>query len=288
MDQNQFHFADAGSRRVGFAHRWAKPTVRTHSFSPWLYAGSTPAKRGADGRKTRSARSAFTLLELVLAMLIVATLIPVLYAALHSAFNAKTKAEAAVEPARTAELSMDIIRQDLGDALAPTGQLANTFEGTQGKDDRGREADDLQFCSTADSPQHAAANGEVKFIELTVMTAPNGDHLLVRKVIRNLLSPQESATQAVPPGNPDVEVICRGVGGLSFRYFDGSNWDTTWDYTTLDYTAPAAVEVTLTLDRPGGHSVEPDGSRCFRYVRVIPVGCSTAAFDSTVNSGTLQ
>jgi prepilin-type N-terminal cleavage/methylation domain-containing protein len=233
-------------------------------------------------------RSGFTLLELVLAMIIVATLIPVLYAALHAGFNAKIKADAAVEPPRTAEIAMDIIRQDLGDALAPTGQLAYTFEATQGKDDRSREADDLQFCSTADSPQHAAANGEVKFIELTVMTAPNGDHVLVRKVIRNLLSPQESANQIVPPGNPDVEVICRGVGGFSLRYFDGSAWDTTWDCTQEDYTVPAAVEVTLTLDRPNGNSTEPDGSRCFRYVRVIPLACSTAAFDSTVNSGTLQ
>jgi hypothetical protein len=224
----------------------------------------------------------------MLAMIIVATLIPVLYGAMHAAFSAKTKAEAAVEPARTAELSMDVLRNDLTNAMAPTGQLAYTFEGTEGKDDRGREADDLQFCSTADSPQHAAANGEVKFIELTVMTAPNGDHVLVRKVIRNLLSPQESASQVVPPGNPDVEVICRGVGGFTLQYFDGSAWDTTWDCTAEDYTVPAAVEVTLTLDRPNGNSTDSDGSKCFRYVRVIPLGCSTAAFDSTVNSGTLQ
>jgi type II secretory pathway pseudopilin PulG len=227
-------------------------------------------------------------LELMLAMIIVATLIPVLYSAMHAAFTLKTKAEAAVEPSRTAKIAMDMVRQDLGDALPPTGQLAYTFEGTQGKDDRGREADDLQFCSTADSPQHAAANGEVKFIEMTVMTAPNGDHVLVRKVIRNLLSPQESASQLIPPGNPDVEVICRGVGGFSLRYFDGTTWDTTWDFTAEDYTLPAAVEVTLTLDRPDPTPSDPNHVKSIPYVRVIPLGCSTAAFDSTVNSGTLQ
>lgn len=216
-------------------------------------------------------------------MMIIAMLTPVLYACLRSAYRAKASADTAVAPARDAELVFDWIRQDLGDALPPSTStgLIGPYEGTNGTDNRGRDADDLQFYTTADSPQDAANNNEIKFDELTVMATPNGtDHVLVRKITRDIV------TQPAP--NPDVEVLCRGVGGFNLRYFDGTNWNDTWDSTVEDNTLPAAVEVTLTLDRPNGNTANPDGTRSFRYVRVIPVPCSTAAFDSTVNTGGTQ
>ncbi len=235
------------------------------------------AKRGV-GRH----RHGFTLLELMLAMIIVATLVPVLYSAMHAAFSAKKKAEAAVEPSRTAELSMDILRQDLADALPPRGTLANAFIGTSAKDDRGREADDVIFFSTTDGPQHATANGEIKQVELTILTTSSGDHVLVRKVTRDavgLLAGQSPI--------PDVEVVCRGVGGFTVRYFDGYHWGENWDSTQTNFNneLPAAVQVILTLDREGGNTANGDGSRSYQYTRTIPLACSYAAFDTTLSSG---
>jgi hypothetical protein len=217
----------------------------------------------------------------MLAMMIVATLIPILYGAMRLGFSSKAKAEAAVEPARSAELSLDLLREDLGDALPPTGTLANAFTGTDGKDDRGRDADDLKFYSNATAPQDGTAivNGEIKSIELKVIIAPNGDHVLVRQVVRDVLS-QIQGNQVTP----DVEVICRGVGGFNLRYFDGYHWGETWDstQTQFDNQLPAAVEVTLTLDRPDG---TPNGTKSIKYVRVIPLACSYAAYDTNVQSG---
>jgi type II secretion system protein J len=231
----------------------------------------------------RHFRRGFTLLELVFSMMIVAMLVPVLYSCLHAAFRAKASADAAVAPARDAELVFDWLRKDISDAVPPSAStgLIGPFEGTNGTDNRSRDDDDLQFYTVADSPQDASNNNEIKFDELTVITAPNGgDHVLVRKIDRDVI------TQPAP--NPDVEVLCRGVGGFNLRYFDGTNWNDTWDSTIEDNTLPAAVEVTLTLDRPNGNTANPDGTRSFKYVRVIPISCSTAAFDSTVNTGTVQ
>jgi type II secretion system protein J len=226
---------------------------------------------------------AFTLLELMLALIIVAALVPVLYDSLRVGFREKAAAEAAVEPVRSMEIAMDLLRQDLGDAVAPsasTSSLEGPFEGTDGKDDRGCDADDLQFYSMAESPVHDTNNGEIKSIELAVVTAPNGQHVLIRKVIRDLISDQAP--------NPDVEVICRGIDGFNLRYFDGTAWTDTWDSTAEDNTLPAAVEVTLTLDRDNGPSQNVDGKSCFKFVRVLQLPCSTAAFDSAVNSGGVQ
>ncbi len=218
-----------------------------------------------------SFRRGFTLIELIVAMGMVAILSISLYASLRVAFNAKNGAEAAVEPARTAALTMEFLRQDFQNAM-PVGDLSQSFEGTDGQDDRGRDGDDVNFYSTADGPQHIAGNGEIKNIELAIVT-PQGttDHVLVRRVIRNLLSQVQV--------NPDEEVLCRGVGGFNVRYYDGSEWLDTWDSTAEDNTLPVAVEVTLTLDRPvGSGDLQPR-----RFVRIFPLSCSTAAFDTTVN-----
>jgi hypothetical protein len=208
-------------------------------------------------------------------------------ASLVGDFKLKSTVMAAVEPPRTAEQAFDWLRQDLGDAVAPsaiaalnnTPTLLGPFEGIAGADDKGHRADDLVFFSTSDSPQHSDGNGEIKMIELTVMTTPEGDHVLVRKVTRDLIS----YLNGTPP-DPDVEVLCRGVDGFALDYFDGGNWvEQIWDSTAEDNTIPAAVRVTITLTRPDGKV-----TRSFNFATVIALPASTAAFDSTVNSGNLQ
>lgn len=228
------------------------------------------------------AKRGFTLIELLVAMAMVAILAVSLYASLRIAFRAKASAEVQLKPMRTVELAMSLIRTDLQDAPAPNGLLAGTFEGTTGVDDRGHEDDDLNFYSVAASPLHVDGNGEIKNVELTVMETTTGDHVLVRKVIRNLLSQQTM--------NPDVEVICRGVSQFGLQYYDGSEWLDTWDSTHEDNTLPVAVQVTLAMDppkttAPGAQAVQPQ-----TYVSIIPLPCSTAATDTTVNpqAGGLQ
>ena len=266
---------------------WASGPCRVYTRQSLRIKDRFARAAGVPASRAGGPCHGFTLLELMLALLIVATLVPILYNSLRVAYREKAAAEAAVEPARTAEIAMDWLRLNLGDATPPGVQvsggpllLSGSFEGTEGTDDRGREGDDLQFFTTADSPLHDTNNSEIKSVELCVMTAPNGDHVLARKIIRDLLSDQAP--------NPDVEVLCRGIGGFGLRYFDGTNWADTWDSTEEDNTLPAAVEVTLTLDRPNGPTHNPDGSQSFRFTRVFQLPCSTAAFDSAVNSGSVQ
>jgi type II secretion system protein J len=234
----------------------------------------------------RFRRHGFTLIELIVAMMMVAILAGSLYGVLRSSFVAKQNAETAVEPSRTAELAMEILRQDITQAIQPnpanldttttpagiTGLIGN-FEGTDGTSNNGRNNDDLVFFTTAESPQHVDANGEIKNIELTMIQPTNSNnYVLVRRVIRNLL------TTVTPP--PDTEVICRNISAFNVQYYDGAEWLDNWDSTAEDNTIPAAVAVTLELDRPANGG---KGTQTFRYSRVFQLACSTAAFDSLVN-----
>jgi prepilin-type N-terminal cleavage/methylation domain-containing protein len=231
---------------------------------------------------------AFTLIELLLAMVVVAILIPVLYNAMRVSFTSKTAAETALEPPRTAEAAMDVVRNDLADAMPPTGTVVSEFIGIAGTDERGRDASDVQFFTTADAPLDATGlvNTDISFVELCVVDAPNGDHVLVRKVYRDAITLMQNGG-TTSNMTPDVEVICRGVGGFSVRYFDGLNWGENWDTTQTEFNneLPAAVQLILTLDRPTGATKNPDGTASFRYTRIIPLSCSYAPFDTTMSTG---
>lgn len=221
-----------------------------------------------------------------MAMGMVVILAVSLYTSMRIAFRAKASAEASVEPARTAEIAMEFMRNDLQNMIPPpvaanaTTTTAVTsvtvpFQGIQGKDDRGRDADDLVYSSTADCRDHLVANGEIKQIELTVKV-PNGtsDHCLVRRVVRNVLA------QVRP--EPEEEILCRGVAAFNARYYDGTQWLEYWDPTQANMPKlPAAVEVTLELERPDANNQ----MHRLRFIRVFPVSCSTAVIDATFNTG---
>ncbi|MGA2232146.1 MAG: type II secretion system protein GspJ, partial [Tepidisphaeraceae bacterium] len=121
--------------------------------------------------------------------------------------------------------------------------------------------------------QHSDGTGEIKMIELTIDT-PKGSSspCLVRKVTGNLTDENLPA--------PDEEIICRGVSSFTLQYFDGENWNPTWDSTAQDNTLPVAVQATITLVRPQNNG----GSRTLSFQRVYILPCSTAEQDSTVNT----
>jgi hypothetical protein len=76
-----------------------------------------------------------------------------------------------------------------------------------------------------------------------------------------------------------AKVIAPEVGMISFRYFDGMQWLTTWDSSYLQLL-PQAVEVTIALRSPeamaSGAALNPADlaqTRVYRHV----VAISTAA-----------
>ena len=118
-----------------------------------------------------------------------------------------------------------------------------------------------------DRPEFRPAAAIVPTNTELLITAPanTSDHVLVRRVTRNLLAPVEPT--------PDEEVICRGVSGFNLRYYDGSEWQDTWDSASSVIPMPLAVEVMVQLDRPAGDA-EP---RKMKYLRVFPLACATTA-----------
>jgi prepilin-type N-terminal cleavage/methylation domain-containing protein len=196
----------------------------------------------------RNLRAGFTLLELLLAMSLMVMVAACLYGSLHIAFKARESVQNAMDQANAGELGLDLVRQDLSEALPPTGILAGLFTGTDQQGDNGRDADSMDFFTSANSLTEPAGTCDTIHVNIAMGTDEDGKPALVRNVTANLLAPETPV--------PTTEVLCRNVQGLNLRYFDGTNWLDSWDSGQENNQLPLAVEVTLEMQpRPG--AVQP-------------------------------
>ncbi len=220
-------------------------------------------------RKTKE--SAFTLLEMLAAMALMSVLAASLYTSLHIGFRARRSAVAALRPVRTAELTLELLREDIESALPPTGILAGEFIGEDATDDSQRDADVLLFHSSAHDPEQGERACDIRRIELAFTSLPDGtERVLVRRITTNLLAPETV--------EPNEEILCRGVLAFNLRYFDGSEWWDDWDSSSQGDVLPLAVEVTLEVERSTGEQPVVSG---YSLSRVFLVPCSRAGEGET-------
>jgi type II secretion system protein J len=223
------------------------------------------------GRTT--SRSGFTLLEMLVALALMAILASTLYGSLHVAFMSRRRAEASVAPVRRASTALDLLYGDMAAALPPTGVLAGEFIGTDEVSDRtGDDADAVLFYAVIEDA--GRINPGISMIEFVLEEDDDGeDYVLIRRVTDNLLAP---TTQ-----DPVEETLCRNVLALNVRYFDGSDWLDAWDSTTVDNTLPLAVEVTIAV-RDDADVADDVG---YELTRVILMQCAGAPEEGAIGTG---
>ena len=211
--------------------------------------------------RRRRQRSAFTLLELLAATAMTAVLAGSLYATLHTAFRARRTAVAAVERVLKSELAVDLVRGDIESAVVPKGILAGAFLGEDGVGKTGRPSDALMLHCTADGAAQADGVGDIRMVTFACEDDAEGaGKVLVRRVTRNLL--------ATKVEEPPAEVLCRGVRSFDLLYFDGMDWQGSWDSAAQENTLLVAVEVTLEMMPDDAADADQEGKRVSRVFRV--------------------
>jgi len=185
---------------------------------------------------------AFTLLELLTAMVLMVVASACLYTSLYTGFRARRSAAAATEPTTMAMNAMALLKHDILGTLQPDGELAGDFLGTDAQGDGGLASDSLSLTSTHARPQADAPAGGIGMIDLLLTEDSTGQSetsILVRSVTTNLLS---SSTL-----EPEDQILCRKVRSLNIRYHDGTDWLDEWD-STINEGLPLAVEIDLEVE----------------------------------------
>ncbi len=221
----------------------------------------------AVNKPTRRQPSGFTLLELLVAITLMAIISGALYGALYVAFKAQRTAENALKPTRSATLALELLERDFAAAL-PLGMLVGSFQGQSGTGTGGTDV--LTFGSGANVPRENETGCDIRQITLSIESLPDDPQpVLLRSVTSNLLASADPVVRK--------EVLCRGVKSFALRYFDGTTWQATWDSSGVGVSLPLAVEVALefTLDSPAQNAVK----QSYKITRVysIPCGRSTGS-----------
>lgn len=225
----------------------------------------------------RHARRGFTLLELLIAIALMAIVAASLYSSLFIGMRTSRSAVAAIQPARMAALTLELMRQDFAAALPPKGILAGPFQGTSSANSS--NFDELVYFSGANAPREGEVGCDIRKVDLLVETLPDdAQPALVRRITSNLLASQEPVVHE--------QVLCRGIKQLKFRFYDGTVWQESWDSTAVGDVLPAAVEVTIEFYRTDPKS-DP-AARTYRTTRTFMLHCSQPPPSATTGATPIQ
>jgi type II secretion system protein J len=206
----------------------------------------------AKPRRCRLTAGGFTLLELLIASAMFAVIVGALYSAFYGALRLREKAYETLEKGLPKRYAVSLIQRDLAYIAAPVGLLAGPMIGE--KTEEGDLRLDLLEIHTASGMVHDDEPwGDIQRIKYSVEEDPLDDNQgkhLVRAVTRNLLPSIEE--------EPEEERLLRHVQSLEFSYYDGEEWQDSWDSTARENELPEAIRLRIEYAPPeGDERIEP-------------------------------
>lgn len=193
----------------------------------------------------RRASQGFTLLELMLALALVAVLLVLLFSAVHTVAQSKAQAEARLDADEEGRALMWTMTRELRGAVYTPMIPSHILLLGQANKQGGQALDNLTVSTI--NPGHRRALSAFSAETLvTYTTVPNPQHRGWYELVRS----QQSAlllgnSVATPPGT----VLADNVISLHLRYYNGSTWLESWDSTTAPpgQFLPVAVQIDLEL-----------------------------------------
>jgi len=205
---------------------------------------------------TPARRRAFTLLEVLLALMVLAILMVAVHSVFYGAITLRNKTDAAYTDALPLQHTLAVIKRDVAGLAAPGGTFGGSLQTTPTTTSSSSLAHLGQQCG----PTFHTTSGRLSTYEpwsemrkVTYYLSPPTNSLpgytLIRSVTRNLLPVAEDEYTD--------QTLMSGVNNLEFQFYDGASWLSYWDSTAASSAAdsnsiPVGVKVQLTLINEAG------------------------------------
>jgi len=185
-----------------------------------------------------SGDSAFTLFEVLIATLIAGIVLAAMNAAFYAALHLRSVTTDLVENSIPQNHAASILKADLRGTLITGGTMAISIE-SPGTESGNNQPTDLDIYTTTGVIRNDQPWGDVQKVSYLLKDSTNASHPvgkdLIRAVTRNLLA-------STPPDLAEQPLLS-GVNSVQFSFFDGANWQTSWDSTSAVTPAPQAIRV---------------------------------------------
>ena len=200
--------------------------------------------------------SAFTLIEMILAIGIAAIVLISVNTVLFASLRLRDTTSNVVDAASPVDQAVALIKRDLQCVVVPTncsgGILSGDFKTGNVSSPGINDPVEIEMFNTAGTLSDNAPWGEVQRVTYELRMPNDRSALgknLVRSVTRNLLT----------ANTPDVEdqFMLSGIQSFTVSCYDGSVWQDNWDTTGLTSTytnLPLAVRVDIQMAQPQGNN----------------------------------
>ena len=185
-----------------------------------------------------SRNSGFTLLEVLIAVSLLAILTAALYGSYFGVIRARESASNGMEARRELGATLDLIRREVSSALFNRTDKRLRFV-VEDRDNFGSPSSTLELTTLA--PPDVNSRRESGIAAVTYRLAEKGKVLTLRRQERDLFSEEGTS-----PAYPQMEQI----SSFLVECYDGSKWIKSWD-TAINGTLPKSVRVTVTIEVEG-------------------------------------
>lgn len=217
-------------------------------------AGETANQRIGDGRRVAASpflrfillptSRAFTLLELLMAVMIFAIVLAAINTVFYGAMRLRGRVTEAVDNAQTLNRATAFLRRDLQGTMPLGGVMAPSFKiGLVSTVVGAPQSQGIEFYSCSGVITDTAPWGDVQKVVYQLREPLDRSRALgkdlVRSLSRNLL--------ATTTEDPSEQRLLGDVQTLEFLGFNGTDWRSAWDTTMADTNLPTAIRVRIQL-----------------------------------------
>lgn len=203
-------------------------------------------------------RSAFTLIELLLAIVIFSIILASINGIFYSAIRLRKKTVDALDESLPVQHAMAIVRKDLAGIAVPGGTMggglrtgATGTSSSTGSSGSGITA--IEMYTTSANLDDYSPWGDIQKVAYALRPPTNRtDRVgqdLVRYITRNLLP---TLAEQV-----DEQRLLSGVTDLQVQFYDGTQWRTTWESSTETVPLPKAVQWVMQMSLPVDPNADP-------------------------------
>jgi general secretion pathway protein J len=185
-----------------------------------------------------SRNNGFTLLEVLVAVVLLGVLSAALYGSYFGILRARERASAGMESRRELGATIDLIRREVSSALFNRSDKRLRFV-VEDRDNFGAQSSTLELTTMA--PPAGQSRSESGIVVVTYRISEKDKKRTLTRQERDLFS--EESTSPVYPQMEQISLFM-------VECYDGSKWVKSWD-TAINGTLPKKVRLTVQVEEEG-------------------------------------